>query len=244
MDTVLRRKKAGAAQLYLDPRTKLLLCITVSMVMCAMDSVGIFKYIIPFIVVVPLIFVAIVKSPLIALWYGSMYVIAMIVPPLLVPYFPIAINVLFTGVIVTMTKIIPGMSMFIFLISTTSVAEFIAAMEKMKVPKVFIVPVSVMFRFFPTIIEEYGSIRDAMSLREVGSLRKPIQMLEYRMVPLLVSITSIGNDLSISALTRGLDAPCKRTNMCSIGFHIQDYIAIIVSVSILVLMAVALIWGI
>ena len=83
-----------------------------------------------------------------------------------------------------------------------------------------------------------------MRLRNVGNLRKPIQMLEYRLVPLLMALTVIGNDLSISALTRGLDAPNKRNNMCVIGFHLQDYIAIVISVVILVLVVLAKIFGI
>ena len=87
-----------------------------------------------------------------------------------------------------------------------------------------------MFRFFPTIVEEYHGITDAMRLRNVGSFRNPVDMLEYRLVPLMISLTAIGNDLSISALTRGLDAPNKRSNMCAIGFNVQDYIAIAVSV--------------
>ena len=60
-----------------------------------------------------------------------------------------------------------------------------------------------MFRFFPTIKEEYSAIRDAMRLRNVGSWRNPTEMLEYRMVPLLTGLLSIGNELSASALTRG-----------------------------------------
>lgn len=44
-----------------------------------------------------------------------------------------------------------------------------------------------------------------------------MKMLEYRMVPFLTSIVSIGNDLSASALTRGLNAPVHRTNVCPIG---------------------------
>ena len=69
-------------------------------------------------------------------------------------------------------------------------------------------------------------------------------MLEYRLVPLMISLTAIGNDLSISALTRGLDAPNKRSNMCAIGFNVQDYIAIAVSVVILILAALSMAFGI
>ncbi|MFR2038593.1 MAG: energy-coupling factor transporter transmembrane protein EcfT, partial [Anaerobutyricum sp.] len=33
---------------------------------------------------------------------------------------------------------------------------------------------------------------------------------------------------SAAALTRGLGAPVRRTNVCEIGFHVQDFIAIVV----------------
>lgn len=244
MDTILRNTKASSRQLYLDPRTKILLCITVSTVMLAMDNTGIFAYIIPVMTIVPLIFLAIIKSPMTAVYYGILYLVAFFVPKMIVAYLPQAVNLLFTGVLATMTRLIPGMSMFYFLIATTSVSEFIAAMERMHIPKVMTVPVSVMFRFFPTIVEEYHGITDAMRLRNVGSFRNPVDMLEYRLVPLMISLTAIGNDLSISALTRGLDAPNKRSNMCAIGFNVQDYIAIAVSVVILILAALSMAFGI
>lgn len=141
---------------------------------------------------------------------------------LLVPILPPVLNILFTGIIMFSTKLIPGGMMCWFLFSTTTVSEFIAVMDRMHVTKKISVPISVMFRFFPTIKEEYGYVQKAMRMREVGSLRNPIKMLEYRMVPFLMSVVSIGNDLSASALTRGLNAPCPRTNMCRIGFTWRD----------------------
>jgi len=47
------------------------------------------------------------------------------------------------------------------------------------------------------------------------------------MVPLLTGLVTIGNELSTSALTRGLDAPVRRTNICPIGFHWQDGAALL-----------------
>lgn len=52
-------------------------------------------------------------------------------------------------------------------------------------------------------------------------------MVEYRLVPLMVSVVKIGDELSAAALTRGLGAPVKRTNVCQIGFHVQDVVAIL-----------------
>ena len=152
-----------------------------------------------------------------------------------IPYLPNVINVLFTGVIALFTQFLPGMMMAYFLIVSTTVSEFVAAMDRMHVTKKISMPLSVLFRFFPTIVEEYGHVRDAMMMRDVGSIRNPMKMLEYRMVPFLTSIVSIGNDLSASALTRGLNAPVNRTNVCPIGFTWRDGIAFFVIICCLII---------
>ncbi len=47
-------------------------------------------------------------------------------------------------------------------------------------------------------------------------------MLEYRLVPVIMCSVKIGEELNAAALTRGLGGPVKRTNICEIGFHVQD----------------------
>ena len=59
-------------------------------------------------------------------------------------------------------------------------------------------------------------------MRGITTLRSPMKMLEYRVVPLMMSIAKIGEELSAAALTRGLGAPQKRTNICKIGFGPLD----------------------
>ena len=120
------------------------------------------------------------------------------------------------------THMLPGFIMGYYLVSTTTVSEFVAAMERMRVPQKVVIPVSVVFRFFPTVKEEYAAIRDAMKMRGITTLRSPMKMLEYRVVPLMISIAKIGEELSAAALTRGLGAPQKRTNICTIKFGPLD----------------------
>ena len=87
---------------------------------------------------------------------------------------------------------------------------------------------SVIFRFIPTIAEEYRAISDAMRMRKIRfGGKNPMLMIEYRVVPLMVSVIKIGDELSAASLTRGFGAPVKRTNVCKVGFHIQDVIAIV-----------------
>ena len=113
-----------------------------------------------------------------------------------------------------------------YLLSTTKVSEFVLAMQRMHIPEAFIIPFSVMFRFFPTISEEAESIGNAMRMRGITGknfFKNPQAVLEYRIVPLMMSVVTIGNDLSAAALTRGLGNGKKRTSICRIGFHWKDF---------------------
>lgn len=218
---------AKAKQLYLDPRTKIVLCLAVSFIMLESTTSLVVNALQIALAALPLIFLLMLGKHKMAVYYLCAYVFASLVPQLLVPLLPDIINLLFTGMIALMTQILPGMMMAYFLIVSTSVSEFVTAMDRMHVPKSISVPMSVLFRFFPTIVEEYGHVRDAMRMREVGDLRQPMAMLEYRMVPFMASIVSIGNDLAASALTRGLSAPVRRTNVCPIGFTWRDGLAFV-----------------
>ncbi len=220
---------AKAKQLYLDPRTKIVLCLAVSFIMLDSTISPVVNALQIALAALPLIFLLMLGKHKMAVYYLCAYVFASLVPQLLVPLLPDIINLLFTGMIALMTQILPGMMMAYFLIVSTSVSEFVTAMDRMHVPKSISVPMSVLFRFFPTIVEEYGHVRDAMRMREVGNLRQPMAMLEYRMVPFMTSIVSIGNDLAASALTRGLSAPVRRTNVCPIGFTWRDGLALVLT---------------
>lgn len=220
---------AKAKQLYLDPRTKIVLCLVVSFIMLESTTSLVVNALQIALAALPLIFLLMLGKHKMAVYYLCAYVFASLVPQLLVPLLPDIINLLFTGMIALMTQILPGMLMAYFLIVSTSVSEFVTAMDRMHVPKSISVPMSVLFRFFPTIVEEYGHVRDAMRMREVGNLRQPMAMLEYRMVPFMTSIVSIGNDLAASALTRGLSAPVRRTNVCPIGFTWRDGLAFVLT---------------
>ena len=70
-----------------------------------------------------------------------------------------------------------------------------------------------------------------MKMRGISTLRSPIIMLEYRVVPLMISIANIGEELSAAALTWGLGAPTKRTNICNIGFGALDVIFVAASLA-------------
>ena len=59
-----------------------------------------------------------------------------------------------------------------YLIATTSVSDFIAAMKRMHISEKIVIPLSVIFRFFPTIGEENAAIENFnRQLRKVSKNR-------------------------------------------------------------------------
>lgn len=51
-------------------------------------------------------------------------------------------------------------------------------------------------------------------------------MIEFRMIPLLFSCVSIGEELSAAAVTRGLGAPMKRTSPYELRLKAADWVTI------------------
>ena len=144
----------------------------------------------------------------------------MIVYPMLINMFA----VLLQGLVL---KLFPAFAMASYVVNSTKASEFVTAMTKMKVSRKIIIPISVIFRFIPTMKEEYASIRDAMKMREIqfGSKRfwkNPVSLVEYRIVPFMVSIVKIGDELSAAALSRGIDNPVRRTNLKEVKLSVQD----------------------
>ena len=117
----------------------------------------------------------------------------------------------------------PSVAMAYYIVTTTTVSEFVAGMERLQMPRQITIPMAVMFRFFPTVMEEWRAIGDAMKMRGIR-LRggKAGSILEYRLVPMLMCSVKIGEELSEASLPRGLGGPVKRTNVCNIGIHVQD----------------------
>jgi energy-coupling factor transport system permease protein len=115
------------------------------------------------------------------------------------------------------------------LIRGTTVSQFICALRRMHLPTRLVIPLSVMFRFIPTIKEEWDCIRAAMRFKgieisAVRVLRSPLQTLEYALVPLIMSTAVIANELAAASLSRGLDSETERTCVVEVRLSAADYL--------------------
>lgn len=50
----------------------------------------------------------------------------------------------------------PSVAMAYYIVTTTTVSEFVAGMERLQMPRQITIPMAVMFRFFPTVMEEWA----------------------------------------------------------------------------------------
>ena len=209
----------------LDPRTKLILALATGTPAFIADS----WYVLAFTAAIPLSLLLFEKKYFSTFILTVLYVLSLLTDVFLIDATSGAVNVIMTMASGVMCRMMPCILMGYVLLTTTMISEFVAAMERMHMPKQIIIPLSVMFRFFPTINEESSSITAAMKMRGVslGKTRGGIvSLMEYRLIPLFISCVKIGDELSISALTRGLGSPVKRTNICKVGFSAIDIVYI------------------
>ncbi len=220
---------SGKRKSLLDPRTKLLLLVFVSVFVLGNaggDAAAEFRVALNYL---PLFLLLSARRWRAFLFGLIFYTFAYIFAVLLMPHCTGFLNFLILAMTGIVLRFMPGILTGMYVVSTTTVSEFIAAMEKMHVPQCITIPLSVMFRFFPTVIEEAGSINKAMAMRDIKfGGTKALQMIEYRMIPMMTCSVKIGQELSAASLTRGLGAPNKRTNICKIGFGWADILVFIV----------------
>ena len=228
-----RQKKGG---FQLDPRTKILFMafVTTMMFFVYEDIVLVTVF-----AGIPFLLLVLNRQRKIALIYGGLFVLAIIAVYIKnMVSLPQVLNSVLILLIGMVLRLFPTFMLGYYIIQSTKANEFITAMKRWHVSEKFIIPVTVVFRFIPTIQEESRFIRDAMRMREIFGAKKflknPGAFMEYRLIPLMISIAKIGEELSAAALTRGLGGPVKRTNIAVIGFGFFDALIFVISIVLLI----------
>jgi energy-coupling factor transport system permease protein len=132
-------------------------------------------------------------------------------------------------IVFLLRKVSPVMGIaFIFLRSLT-VGELISALSKMRFPKFIVLALAVALRFVPTIRRETSQIKDALALRGrplkvISFVRAPLEMTECVLMPLMMRGVKIADELSASAVTRGIENPEPRTSRRPLQFRAADIV--------------------
>lgn len=142
---------------------------------------------------------------------------------------------LYGGIVI---RILPGVMMGYYTMTTTSMSDLVYSLQKMKMPDVIIIPISVMFRFFYSIKEDYKKINEAMYMHGItikNFFKNPMKYLEYKFVPLLMITSQSADNVAISAMTRAMKLSCPRTSISNQKFKIYDYILFIFAIILMFL---------
>lgn len=212
----------------LDPRTKLLILAITSVSIFLNESMlieGAFIFI-PFLLLLQ------AKHIRLAFKSGATFIILLTLPMLLVPHLPVTAGGILYMFAVYIRKLIPCFMLGSLLIRTTKVSTFLAAISRLHLPKGFTIALSITLRYFPTMTEEWGFIKDAMSLRGIsaspaGLLFHPVRTMEYVYVPMLVSASKISDEITQAAITRGIDHLERRSCLENIRFRMRDALLLI-----------------
>ncbi|WP_329886211.1 energy-coupling factor transporter transmembrane component T [Pseudoramibacter faecis] len=109
---------------------------------------------------------------------------------------------------------------------TTPPGKVSAFLSGIHLPTSAILGVLVVFRFFPTMKSELRSVCLSMKSRNLTGMKRilkaPARSCEYVLIPLLIRILMIADQLSVSAIARGGESPGIRSSYYESRIEITD----------------------
>jgi energy-coupling factor transport system permease protein len=212
----------------LDPRTKLFLLLAVILSASMAPSLHYELYLVTLIAVAGMCLGCNRYSFLAAAVYGIFYGLTILVMNTADGNLRTTL-IAFLGLV---HKVYPCGMMAGIVIYTTKVTEFMAAMYRIHAPKNLVIPMAVMLRYLPAVREDWRLIKDAMRLRDVsptlaGLITRPAMTMECVYVPLMMSASKTADELSMAAVTRGIENPIHRTCLTRLRFGFWDVLAAI-----------------
>lgn len=134
-------------------------------------------------------------------------------------------------------KAIPVYITVLVLMRRTPMNELFAALRKIYIPMLFLVPFSVMYRYLPTIRQECMYIHESLIMRGLHSSMKkvlwhPLKSTEHYLVPLLLRSEQITEELSAATLCKGLNINRERSCCIEVKLQYMDYLYILMLLAI------------
>lgn len=126
-------------------------------------------------------------------------------------------------------KAIPVYITVLVLMRHTPMNELLAALRKLHIPMLLLIPFSVMYRYLPTIRQECRYIHESLIMRGLHSsikkvLRDPVKSAEHYLVPLLFRSEQITEELSAATLCKGLNVNRERSCYVEVKLQYIDYL--------------------
>lgn len=135
--------------------------------------------------------------------------------------------------------LLPLLIAFYVVTKTSAVGSYISAFMAMRLPGVIVIPLAVMFRFVPTMSEEWQTVTQAMKLRGLAVswgnfLRRPLTMLETVLVPFLLQCSTVVDEMSAAVMARGFDKDRPRSSYLEVRMGPLDWLLVAAALALTV----------
>ena len=130
------------------------------------------------------------------------------------------------GMMINMTVYFtPCILIAVLIVTDYNSSEILSALQRLHLPKIFIIGLTITIRYIPTFRREFRIIKQAMHIRGVEfSVKHPLRTFEYLLVPQLFRCVSLSAELTAAGLTKGIATEEKRTSYFDNQFHGVDYV--------------------
>lgn len=211
----------------LDPRTKIVLVLACSIAVMSPEG----SRFVPF---------ALLLATGLAMWEGAwaraiglpvtagvMGVLGWLLPL----WWPNPLTAIVSIACVYLIRFVAAVGVGMHLIATTSPTRLAAAFRAWRIPRPLSVTLAVMLRFFPVVGVEAAAVLDALRLRGLvgarGLLRHPVLSVERFTVPMIAASLRASEDLSASAILRGLGSHHRPTSVRPPRFGPADLVVVV-----------------
>ena len=135
-------------------------------------------------------------------------------------------------------RIIPFMLLGTVIKKQKNISEITMALERMRLPRGIILSIAVMFRYFPSIKDDFFIIIDSMKLKGLYTSKRsamlhPIRTMEFIIVPMLFKSLRTAEELSCAALVKGIENTGKKTSYFDVRLRSVDLIFSFAALAIL-----------
>lgn len=163
-------------------------------------------------------------------------------------YIPVLSDI-FLPFLLMIMRIYPAFLTLKIMSARAQADEMLYAFDKMHIPKSFSIPFMVVYRYVPTILQEFKRIDESLKMRDLGfsfrNLKHPIRIVSSYVVPILARSEKLSEELSAASLCKGLNTERKRTSLTDVRISAQDivYFAVMLASAVSVLVLDAFISG-
>ncbi len=110
-------------------------------------------------------------------------------------------------------------------------SEILSSLESLRLPKLFIIALTVTIRYIPTFGKEFGCIKESMRLRGIPfTIKRPLKSFEYFIVPQLFRCMILADELTSAGLCKGIDNNKIRTSYYDVKFKTGDLFVLLLIV--------------